>query len=127
MKSLIVAAGVIACATSAHTAEKWTETWTCTHSTAVDNRPTVTRFEVSPPDLIEVNFHQTYRIEKNNAYGLVATSSISKIEQDHKEPTVGAVSVVINKMTGEFWWVLAIAAGQPAAVNQPAHGKCIKD
>jgi hypothetical protein len=123
----LLLAGIIACAISAHAAETWTETWTCTYSTAVDNRPTVTRFEVSPPNLIETNFHQTYRIEKNNDYGLVATSSISKIEQGHKEPTVGAVSVVINKMTGEFWWVFAIAAGQPAAVNQPAHGKCIKD
>lgn len=119
--------GIIPCATSVHAAETWTETWTCTHSSAFDNRPTITRFEVSPPNLIEANFHQTYRIEKNNDYGIVATSSISKIEQGHKEPTVGAVSIVINKMTGEFWWVSAIAAGQPAAVNQPAHGKCIKD
>jgi hypothetical protein len=123
----LLSASVIACAISAHAAETWTETWTCTHSTAVDNRPTITRFEVSPPNLIEANFHQSYRIEKNNEYGLVATSSISKIEQGHKEPTVGAVSVVINKMTGEFWLVSAITAGQPAAMNQPAHGKCIKD
>src|SRR5450759_2011663 len=82
--------------------------------------------EVSPPNLIEANFHQTYRIEENNDYGIVATSSISKIEQGHKEPTVGAVSIIINKKTGEFWWVSAIA-GQPAAVNQPVQGKCIKD
>lgn len=123
----LLSAGVIACVTSAHAAETWTTTWTCTHSSAFDNRPTITRFEVSPPDLIETNFHQTYRIEKNNDYGIVATSSISEIEKGHQEPTVGAVSIVINKMTGEFWWVSAIAAGQPAAVNQPAHGKCIKD
>jgi hypothetical protein len=119
--------GIIALAISAHAVETWTETWTCTYSTAVDNRPTVTRFEVSPPDLIETNFHQTYRIEKNNDYGLVATSSISEIKRGHKEPTVGAVSVIINKMTGEFWWVSAITTGQPPAVNQPAHGKCIKN
>jgi hypothetical protein len=127
MRSLIVVAGLVACATSAHAAETWTETWTCTHSSASDNRPTITRFEVSPSDLIEANFHQTYRIEKNNDYGIVATSSIAEIEKGHKDPTVGAVSVVINKATGEFLWVSAIAAGQPAAVNQPAYGKCIKD
>jgi hypothetical protein len=127
MKSVIMAATVIACTTSAHAAETWTETWTCTHTSPIDNQPTITRFEVSPPDLIEAKFHQTYRIEKNNDYGIVATSSISKIEQGHKDPTVGAVSIVINKMTGEFWWVSAIAAGQPATVNQPVHGKCIKD
>jgi hypothetical protein len=114
-------------ATPGHAAETWTETWTCTHTSPIDNQPTITRFEVSPPDLIEAKFHQTYRIEKNNDYGIVATSSISKIEQGHKDPTVGAVSIVINKMTGEFWWVSAIAAGQPATVNQPVHGKCIKD
>jgi hypothetical protein len=123
---MFVAVAFFACATSVHAAEKWTETWTCTHSSAPDNRPTVTRFEVSPPNLIEANFHQTYRIEENNDYGIVATSSISKIEQGHKERTVGAVSIIINKKTGEFWWVSAIA-GQPAAVNQPVQGKCIKD
>ena len=123
----VLSASVIACAISADAAETWTEMWTCTHSSASDNQPTVTRFEASPPDLIEVNFHQMYHIEKNNDYGLVATSSISKIEQGHKIPTVGAAAVIINKMTGEFWWVSAITAEQPAAVNQPAHGKCIKD
>ena len=123
---IFVAFSFFACTTSAHAAEKWTETWTCTHSSSPDNRPIVTRFEVSPPNLIEANFHQTYRIEENNDYGIVATSSISKIEQGHKEPTVGAVSIIINKKTGEFWWVSAIA-GQPAAVNQPVQGKCIKD
>jgi hypothetical protein len=123
MKSLIVATGVIACATSAHAAE----TWTCTHSSALDNRLTITRFEVSPPDLIDAKSHQTYRIEKNNDYGIVATSLISKIEEGHKEPTVGAVSIVINKITGAFLWVSAIAgAGQPDAVNQPAHGWCLR-
>ncbi len=127
MKSLIAAGVIIACAKSAHAAETWTETWTCTYTSALDNRPTITRFEVSPPDLIEAKSHQTYRIEKNNEYGIVATSSISKIEQGHKDPTVGAVSIVINKITGEFLLVSAIAAEQPAAVNQPAHGKCIKD
>lgn len=126
MKSLIVVATVIACWTLAHAAETWTETWTCTHTSASDKRPTITRFEVSPPDLVEANFHQTYHIEKNNDFGIVAASSVSKIEQGHKEPTVGIVSIVINRMTGEFLWATAIA-GQHAAVNQPAHGKCVKD
>ena len=70
MKSLIVAAGLIACAPPGHAAETWTETWTCTHTSPIDNQPTITRFEVSPPDLIEAKFHQTYRIEKNNDYGI---------------------------------------------------------
>jgi hypothetical protein len=97
MKSLVMAASVIVCATSAHAAETWTDTWTCTHPSFDDHRPTITRFEVSPPNLIEANFHQTYRIEKNNDYGIVATSSISAIEQGHKEPTVGVVSIVSIK------------------------------
>lgn len=126
MKLLIVASAAIACAISAHAAETWTETWTCTHTSASDKRPTITRFEVSPPNLIETNFHQTYRIEKNNDYGIVAISPVSEIEKGHKAPTVGIVSIVIDKMTGEFWWVTAIA-GKPAASNQPARGKCIKD
>jgi hypothetical protein len=102
MKSLIVAAGLIACATPGHTAEKWPETWSCTHSSPIDNQPTVTRFEVSPLELIEAKSHQTYRIERNNDYGIVAISSISTVEEGHKDPTVGAVSIVINKISGEF-------------------------
>jgi hypothetical protein len=120
IKSLIVAAAVIASAASAGAAE----TWTCTYT--ADNQTTIKRFEVSPPNLIDVQFHLSYQIEKNNEYGLVATSSISEIERDQKLPTVGAASIVINKTTGEFWWVAAIT-GQPAAVNQPVQGKCIKD
>ena len=58
---------------------------------------------------------------------MIGKMRFSKIEQGHKDPTVGAVSIVINKITGEFLLVSAIAAEQPAAVNQPAHGKCIKD
>ncbi len=86
------------------------------------------RFELSPPNnIIETNFRQTYRIEKNNDYRLIAILTISKIEEGHKEPTVGAVSVVINKIIGEFLWVSAITGEQPATINQPAHGKCIKD
>ena len=127
MKSLIVAAGIIARVTSAHAAETGTETWTCTHYSGLGNGPTITRFEVSSPDLIVAKSHQTYRIEKNNDYGIVATSSIAKIEEGHKEPTVGAVSIVINKITGAFLWVSAIAgAGQPGAANQPAHGWCLR-
>ena len=61
---MFVAVSFFACATSAHAAETWTETWTCTHPSASDNRPTITRFEVSPPHLIEATFHQTYHIEK---------------------------------------------------------------
>jgi hypothetical protein len=102
MKALIVAIGLIGCVTPGHTAETWSETWTCTHTSATDNQPTITRFEVSPPDLIEAKFRRIYRIEINNDYGIVATSSISRIEQGHKDPTVGAVSIVINKTNGEF-------------------------
>lgn len=48
-----------------------------------DKRPTITRFEVSPPDLREAQFHQTFR--KNNDYGIVATPSVSEIEQGDKK------------------------------------------
>jgi hypothetical protein len=43
MKSLIVTAGLIACATPGYTAETWSETWTCTHTSPIDNKPTITR------------------------------------------------------------------------------------
>ncbi len=123
MRSMIVAAAVVVMsAAAAHAAE----VWSCSYRSVPDNRPVISRFEVSPPDLVELKFHQTYHIEQNNNYGIVATSAISEIEQGYTQPTVGVVSIVINKRTGEFWWVTAIT-GMPAAVNQPAHGRCIKE
>jgi hypothetical protein len=49
-----------------------------------------------------------YRILQNNDYGLVATFSVSGIIDGAKDPYVGATSVLINKMTGEFNWAEAI-------------------
>jgi hypothetical protein len=122
MRPLIIAASIIASLASAQAAE----IWSCAYPSLANDRPTIKHYEVSSPDLIDVEFHQIFHIEQNNEYGIVATSSISEIEQGQTQPTVGAVSIVINKGTGEFWWVTAIA-GQPAAANQPVHGKCIKE
>jgi hypothetical protein len=67
---------------------------------------------VSPPDLIDTKSHDHYCILQNNDDGLVATSSISEIEESQRAPTVGAVTVVINEETGEFWWRTVITRAQ---------------
>jgi hypothetical protein len=123
MKSLIVAVGVIACATSAQA-----EAWTCTYILDGSTEPILHRFQLSPPDLIETTYNEHYRVLRNNDYGLVATEAISRIEEGQQRATVGAHTVVINKETGEFWWHMLIT-GQGAdynALNKPIKGKCIK-
>jgi hypothetical protein len=73
------------------------------------------------------------RILENNAFGLVATSSISKERPDWNwqwkpgDPhAVGAASVVINKETGEFWWGWMFAGGGRVP-NEMTHGTCRKN
>jgi hypothetical protein len=88
--------------------------------------PVLHRFQVSPPDLIETESNDRYRLLQNNGYGLVATEAISAIEEGQQKPTVGASTIIINKGTGEFWWGTMIA-GQAAFLSKPVQGKCIKD
>jgi hypothetical protein len=126
MKYLIVAITLLACANPARAVERWEEYWTCTYADA-SAKPVSLNFELSPPELVETaSFHVHYRILQNNDYGVVAASSISEIEPGHTQPTVGAVTVVINKGTGEFWLATTIA-GQSAAAHQPVHGNCRKN
>jgi hypothetical protein len=123
MKSLIVAAGVIAYATSAQA-----EAWTCSYILDGSKEPVLHRFELSPPDLIETKYNEHYRVLQNNSYGLVATEAISGIEEGQQKATVGAHTVVINKETGEFRWHMLITGTSTAydALNTPVKGKCIK-
>lgn len=120
MNSLTVAAAFLCVTTTSAAAEAWT----CSYM-GQDHEASLTRFEVSPPDLVETEFQKHYRILENNDYGLVAASSISQIEKGDKTPTVGVTTVVINKGTGEFWLSI-ILAGQGQSVNHPVHGKCLK-
>jgi hypothetical protein len=86
------------------------------------------RFEVAPPDLVDTSTQEHCRILQNNEFGLVATLSISEIEEGRQSPTVGAVSIAIDKGTGEFWWDTTIAtSASRVADNGAARGKCLKD
>jgi hypothetical protein len=87
VKSLTVAAAFLCVTTTSAAAEAWT----CSYVAGL------TRFEVSPPDLIDAEFHKHYPILENNDYGFVAASSISQIEKGDKTPTVGVTTVVITK------------------------------
>jgi hypothetical protein len=131
MKSLLMGLALLACATSAEA----TEAWTCSHSVIVDpmignnppfGQPEITRFELSPPDLIYDQHQRRYHIVKNDDYALVAAASVSQIKEGEKKPTVGAWTLAINKVTGELGLAVVWAAIGPFT-GQTVHGTCLKD
>jgi len=89
------------------------------------------RFLIPGDELVETKTDDHYRLLKNNEYGLVATDTISEIEQGQKKPTVGVIAIIINKTSGEFMWENAIIGYDPSLnslkLDTPAKGKCIKD
>jgi hypothetical protein len=122
MKAFLVTAVLVAGTTGAEASEAWT----CSYSLSADSEPLIIRFEMSPPDLIDTSSQDHYRILQNNDYGLVATLAVSGFQEGQKDPAVGAVSIVINKSTGEFWWDNTFA-GTARIPNGSSHGKCQKD
>ena len=70
-----------------------------------------------------------YRILQNNDYGLVATFSYSGTLEGSKDPYVGAVSVVINKMTGQFYCAEATTTKDESIgpFHASVQGKCLHD
>jgi hypothetical protein len=116
MKALFIGLTLLACATPAEA----TEAWTCTYLAGVSDA-VIVRFEVSPPGLIDAGSNERYRILQNTKNSLIAAISILQNQEGQQDPAVGALSVVINKSTGEFWWNNTFAG------VAPAHGKCLKD
>jgi hypothetical protein len=107
---------LLACATSAKAAEAWN----CTYKAGISGAM-IARFEVSPPDLIDASTQEHYPILQNNENSLIAAISISQNQDGQLEPSVGALSIEINKATGEFWWKNTFAG------VARAHGTCLKD
>jgi hypothetical protein len=128
-KLLVLVAVTIAFVSPAKAIEVWTCTYTKqTRAVVATNTDTeLVRFEVSPPDLIDTGNHEHYRILQNNDYGLVATTSWSKVKSGLKSPVVGARTVVVDKGTGEFWWAMTSVSGKVAALAYHISGKCLKD
>ena len=132
MKSLFIGLALLACATSAQAAEKWT----CSHSAIIDpmsNVPPqplgeaeISRFELSPPDLLYDQHQRRYHIVQNDDYALVAAAAVSQIREGEKKRTVGAWTFVIDKATGELALAVIWAAPEPFS-GQAVHGTCLKD
>jgi hypothetical protein len=116
IKPLLMGLALLACAASAEAAE----VWNCTYVHGISEAVLV-RFEVSPPDLIDTGTQERYRILQNNEHSLIATISISRNQEGQRESAIGALSLEINKATGEFWWKNTFAG------VARAHGKCRKD
>jgi hypothetical protein len=66
-----------------------------------------------------------YQILQDNEYGIVAVSSISAIEQGQTQPTIGAVSIVINKRTFEALWTTAWFDPTARGPSEIVRGACI--
>jgi hypothetical protein len=105
-----------ACATSAEAAEAWV----CTYLAGLGDA-TIARFEVSPPDLIDAGTQEHYPILQNSEKSLIAAISISQNQDGQQDRRIGALSIEINKTTGEFWWRNTFAG------VARAHGKCLKE
>ena len=82
MKSLFIGLALLACATSAQAAEKWT----CSHSAIIDpmsvvvsapDKPEISRFELTSPDLIYDEHQRRYHIVQNDDDALVAAAAVS--------------------------------------------------
>ena len=104
------------------------EAWTCTGVMEGFKEAFTRRFVVLKTEVIEAKTNEHYWLLQNNEYGLIATSSISEIEQGQDKPTVGASTVVIDKTTNEFRWETIIMGVAPlVGANTPVRGKCIGD
>jgi hypothetical protein len=138
MKPLILAIALLGYATSAKAADAWTCTWPILDAKLRESSALV-RFEIATPDLIETKAEPRdlmwltppgthYRILQNNDYGLVATFSFSGLPEGAKDPYVGAISVVINKMTGQLLWAEATSTkNESRYLSNTRTGKCLHD
>jgi hypothetical protein len=131
MKSFVYRAALLACATSAQAAEKWT----CSHSAIIDpmsgvvpapDKPEISRFELTSPDLIYDEHQRRYHIVLNDDDALVAAAAVSQIREGEKKRAVGAWTFAIDKLTGELALAVIWAAPEPFA-GQAVHGTCLKD
>ena len=137
MKWWLVGLASLTYATSAEAADAWTCTYPFLNYRAEPDNAFV-RFEIATPDLIETNAPTNlvlptpqgvhYRILQNNDYGLVATFAESGIPEGAKDPYVGATSIVINKMTGQFYWTETRTTKDERRITlDSSHGRCRHD
>jgi hypothetical protein len=127
MRLPIMVLALLSCGTCAEAGEAWT----CSYPS--QGVVGLSRLELAPPDLIDKDTQEHYRILENNAHGLVATQSVSRERPEWNwqwkpgdGPAVGAASVVINKETGEFRWGWMFTGGGRVP-NEMTHGRCRKD
>ncbi len=106
------------------------ENWACTFKETATEKPTPVSFRFNKREL-QLRWPNwavvSLAIQKNNQYGVVAIRTFSELEPNETVPTVGAVCVVLNRMTHEFWLSDAMGGTLPG-VNLTAihHGACIE-
>jgi hypothetical protein len=132
MKYLIMAAVFFACATSAEAEE-----WTCSHEVLIgpetrggtlSRTSQLSRFTPSPPvvfaDIAGFNGLR-FRLVQDDDYALVATETFSETEGT-LDKSVDAMTVAINKVTGEFVLGYLTATEKKSDEEDVVHGKCLK-
>ena len=110
---------LLAAATSAEGAE----VWTCSSRDA--GSLVLTRFVLSPPDLIDDHTNEHYRIVQNDDHALVATRV--NVDQEGAFSEVYAQTVVINKTTNEFGIAYFMPSHQGQHGQPPRRGNCLKN
>jgi hypothetical protein len=103
--SLTVAIAYCACAGAARA----DETWICAaQGTGKDATPSMTRYRVQGDILKSDGWEEfingaPYRIVENNQYGLVAVAPVAgPAKEQEKQAEIGAVTILIDKITGHF-------------------------
>jgi hypothetical protein len=121
--ALLLACSILGFAVPSIAADQ--QRWTCTWpGFSADRAPVIVRFSRDQNDLVESDFGLHYRILQDNDFGLIAVWSIAEIEHGHAEPSIGTMTLVINKKSGALVRANALL-DEPDAVNQPTHGRCI--
>jgi hypothetical protein len=89
--------------------------WNCTFTSPVTKEQLSATYRIEKGDIVQTwrnGMNTTFHIVENNKYGLIGIASMSEMEAGKTTPTVGAMTVVIDKGNKKFW-LSSEVNGQP--------------
>lgn len=125
MLRLILAVAILGSAGPAYAGEVWRCAYTDTD--LLNSDQVLVQYRPQGQNLVETlasGATKHLNIVKDNKYGVIAVAATAEAPQ-HGRPRVNATTIVIEKLTGDFWRTTTIG-GQPGTSNQPVHGSCFK-
>jgi hypothetical protein len=84
--------------------------------------PVIMKYRRQGDFLIETKWDLEYRILQNSPDGLIAVWSIAEIEPNHRAPSIGTFTVMLENKTRRFMWS---QAGLNEGQNGTAAGSCL--